>query len=333
MGAGQSFNFGFTDTLRSELAGVTLNSLHDDVDAICRSYECLANYAERFGVEPPAPRLAGFAYNHVSALGAEVVFTEDSEPNVLPIIKEPEDIDRLAEPRDYLARGVVPRRLAVFEELQKRRGDALRTIGHAFEGPVTTAVLLMGPDFFTLPYDDPQRAHRLLSFCVESACNYARAIGERLGAPVAPGPVGIPDDFAGMFGPGIFAEFVAPYWDRMYEGLEATERHLHSELLRKDHLSFLKELNIAVFDPSADQYVTTELLSRHCPVPFTARIQSWDIRDRTAEQLQSMYRELAKYSPVAISFFMGALWQEQKVLALLEVAGELAAEQPGRRGA
>ena len=329
MGKGQAFSFGLGDKLRAEVAGVTLNALHDDADAICRSYERLAPLAERLGVETGAPRLAGFAYNHVSTLGAEVVFAENSEPNVLPIIKTPADIDRLTEPPDYLRCGVVPERLATFEELKKRRADALHFIGHLFEGPVTSAELLMGQDFFTLPYDDPERAHRLLSFCVESACNYARIISERLGNSIAPGPAGIPDDFAGMFPPDMFAEFIVPYWDRMYQNLEATERHLHSELLRKDHLGFLKELNIAVFDPSADQYVTTELLSRHCPVPFTARILSWDIRDHTASELQSMYRELAKFSPAVITFYMTALEEEEKVRALLDVARELAAQQPG----
>lgn len=323
----QPYGFGFGDTLLAEVGGVPLNALHDDVDAICRCYDAIPAVAERLGVAPPRPRLAGFSYNHVSALGAEVVFAEGSEPNVLPIIREPGDIDKLRDPDDFLSAGVVPQRLRSLEKLLERRPEAAKGIGHRYEGPATTAALLMGPGFFTLPYEDPARAHGLLSFAVESALNYCKSIQARFGVPEAPGPVGIPDDFGGMFAPEIFAEFVVPYWDRMYAGLEATERHLHSELLRIEHLPFLAELNIATFDPSADQYVTPKLLREHCPVPFTGRVQSWHIRENGPKALQAMYRDIASYEPISISFYMTSLEQEEKIAALLEVARELTQEE------
>jgi len=322
---GQRFGFGFADTLVAEIAGVPLDALHHDIDAICRGYDMLGDVADRLGVECPPPRLAGFAYNHISALGAEVVFAEGSEPNVNPIIHDPRDIDLLREPEDYLSAGVVVgERLRALETLLDRRPDAVKSIGHELEGPITTAVLLMGQNFFTLPYDDPERAHRLLSFCVESASNYTRAIRERLGRSLKPELVGLPDDFAGMFPPAVFEEFVVPYWDGLYGNLEATERYLHSELLRIEHLDFLKELRIAVFDPSADQYVTPASLREHCPTPFTSRILAWDIRERSAAGLQSYYREIAEFRPVSINFYMTSLQQEEKFAALLEVARELA---------
>jgi len=110
----------------------------------------------------------------------------------------------------------------------------------------------------------------------------------------------------------------------MYKGLEATARHLHSELLHVEHLHHLAELNIATFDPSADQYVTPELLREHCPVPFTSRIQSWHIRDHSPAELQTMYRRIAACGPVSISFYMKDVAEEPKIRALLEVARELA---------
>jgi len=320
----QSYSFGLTDTLLAEVGRLPLDVLHRDVDAICRCYECIVSVAERLGVEPPCPRLAGFSYNHVSTLGAPIVFVAGSEPNVKPILHHPEDIDRLEEPGDYLASGVVPERLATLHVLRERRPDAACSIGHQYEGPVTTAMLLMGEEFVLLPWTDPERAHRLLGFCVESAVNYTRVLRAHLGEPPdEPRPIGIPDDFAGLFAPELFAEFVAPYWDRLYAALGATERHLHSELLRVEHLPFLEELGIATFDPSADQYVTPALLREHCPVPFTGRIQSWHIADNSPEQLQAMYRDIASYEPVNISFYMTALREEPKIAALLDVAREL----------
>ena len=320
----QAYGCGLTDTLLAEVGGVPLDALHRDVDAICRCYERIVPVAERLGLEPPRPRLAGFSYNHVTTLDAEVVFAEGSEPNVLPVLHEPADIDCLEEPADYLACGVVPKRLRTLEKLLERRPDAAKSIGHEYEGPVTTAMLLMGRDFLLLPYTDPERAHRLLDFCVRSAVNYTRAIRAHFGTPDGPGPVGIPDDFAGMFPPDIFAQFVVPAWDALYDGLQATERHLHSELLRVEHLPFLTELGIVTFDPSADQYVTPELLREHCPIPFTGRIQSWDIQNNTPEGLQAMYRRIAQCEPVSISFYMTFLADEPKIAALLHVARELA---------
>ena len=196
-------------------------------------------------------------------------------------------------------------------------------IGHLYEGPITTAVLLMGENFLTLPYDDPKRAHKLLSFCTESALHYAEVITGYFGESISPGPKGIPDDFAGMFSPSVFDEFIVPYWDRLYKGLKATERYLHSELLRKEHLPFLKKLDIKEFDPSADQYLTPEILRDYCPCGFTVRILSWQIDNLSAEELVKFYKKLQEYNPVSVNFFMNFLRQEEKIKRLLDVAREM----------
>lgn len=326
----QPYGFGFTDALLAEVGGVPLDALHRDVDAICLCYDKVRPVADRLGVPHPRPGLAGFAYPHVSTLGAEIVFPPGSEPKPMPTIHRPEDIDRLAEPDDYLSCGVVPERLRTLEKLLERRPDAGKGIGHTYEGPTTTAALLMGPGFFTLPYDDPKRAHRLLSFSVKSALNYARAIRKHFGHSDEPGAVGIPDDFAGMFSPSMFADFVAPYLDQMYTGQGATKRYLHSELLRKEHLHFLSKLNVAEFDPSADQYLTPEILREHCPVPFTLKVLAWHVRHKSAEKLQAMYRHWVTFEPTYIHFYLWSLQDEPKIAALLQVARELAGENANK---
>jgi len=320
---GQAFSFGFADTALAEAGCVPLKALHFDAEAICQAYESIKPVAKRLGVDPPRPRLAGFTYAPLAALGARIVFPEDSEPKPMSLINSPAEIDHLREPEDYLAADLIQKRLAVARELKKRCPEASMSIGHLVEGPVTTAVLILGPDFFTLPYDDPERAHRLLGFSVRSALNYARAISEHLGTPLRPAPRGLPDDFAGIFPPSLFEEFVVPYWERMYQGLRATERHLHSELLRVEHLPFLKRLGIAVFDPSADQYLTPAQLRASCPARFCLRIQSWHLRDLSAAELQDMYRYLASYEPQVIAFYMHSLDEEPKIRSLLEVARQM----------
>ncbi len=319
---GQPFHFGFADTLLAEAGGAPLDALHRDVDAILDCCDAAVPIAERLGVAPPRPHIAGFSYTHLSTLGAPIVFAQGSEPNVMPILHEPASVDGLKEPDEYLTCGVAPQRIAVMRELRARRPDAAMGLDHA-EGPITTAALLTGPDFFVLPYLDPERAHRLLAFVVQSCVNYNRAVAAYFGESSGPRPVGLADDFAGMFAPEIFAEFVVPYWEAYYREQQATTRSLHSELLRKEHLPFLSDLGIAVFDPSADQYVDSELLRAHCPVPFTARIQAWDIRDKSEAELCALYRRVAACEPETISFYIARLEDESKIRALLEVAREL----------
>jgi len=318
----QPYFFGMLDSLLAEAGGVPLDALHRDVDAICRAYEAIQPLADRLGIDRSRPRIAGFSYTHVSTLGCQVKFAAGSEPNVIPVIRAPEEIDALKEPKDYLGSGVAPQRLRTLDELAKRRPDAYCHLDTA-EGPLTTCALLMGPGFFMLPYEDPERAHRLLRFVVDSSLNYNRVVAERYGDETGPRTVGICDDFAGMFPPEVFAEFVVPYWEEMYARQKATERNLHSELLREEHLPFLRDLNIAVFDPSADQYVTPELLRDRCPVSFTSRIHTWHIRDNDVSALTAMYRRYAACEPHHISFYMSFLSEEEKIQGLLAVAREL----------
>lgn len=320
----QAYSFGFTDALCAKIAGVTTKSMHFDVDSIFKAFDGIIPLAQELGVDAPKPRLAGFGYPHVVSLGASVEFEE--EPKVFPFIHALEDIDRLKEPDDYLAAPLIQTRLKIAAELGRRRKDAGSTyIGHLYEGPITTAVLLMGQDFFTLVYDDPKRAHALLKFSTESALNYVKALHKHFNGnkPMAPGAHGICDDFAGMLPPSLFSEFVVAYWDRLYEGQQSTGRYLHSELLREDHLPFLVEAKIDHYDPSADQYLNPELLSRKCPCPFKTLIKSWEINDLTAEQLEKFYREIAGYKPFNISFSMDRIEQLDKIKRLLKVAREL----------
>lgn len=321
----QNYSFRFADSVIAEAGRVSLDSLHFDADAILHAYESIKPVAERLGVAAPNPSLAGFCYAPLSALGAKITFPEDSEPKPETLINSPEEIDSLEEPEDYLSAKVVQKRLRVVEELKSRCPDAGTSIGHLVEGPVTTAVLILGESFLTLPYDDPERAHRLLDFAVRTNLNYAYAITGYSGGTFTPSPRGIPDDFAGIFSPALFQQFVLPYWNAMYEGLLATKRHLHSELLRVEHLPFLDGAGIAVFDPGADQHLTPELLKEHCPIPFTILIKSWQIRHLSPGELKDLYRHLTSFEPRSISFSMERLEDEEKIAALLEIARQLQA--------
>lgn len=326
--AQQRFDFSLADSLVAEAGGVPQAALHTDVNAICHAFEAVRPIAARLGVQPPRPGLAGLAYVHASTLGAQVTIQPDApEPRIAPCIRGRQDIDLLEEPRDYLSCPLVSQRLRLVGELLERCPDARTGIGHDFEGPVTTAVLLMGPDFFLLPYEDPARARRLLALCVRSALNYRGALHGHAGQALSPGPCSLPDDFAGIFSPDKFREFVLPAWNMMYEGLSATQRSLHSELLREEHMSLLVEAQIGFYDPGVDQYLSPEALKRSCPTLFSLRIRPADVCALSAAELVGMYEHYASFSPQHIQFGLERLADEQKVVALLKVARRLA--RPG----
>jgi len=321
---GQKYHCGFLDSLLAEAGGVTMSQLHFDAPAIVRAYKAIGPLVERLGISRPQPRLAGFSYAHVAALGCPVIFPDNSEPKPDPIVATPADIDRLTEPRDYLAAPVIRRKLESLEALRALVPDASLGIGGLYEGPATTAALLMGQDFFTLPYDDPARAHALLRFCTETAIRYAHVILGRVGIRLEPGAVGIADDFAGMFPPPVFEEFVAPYWDMLYKGMGATQRSLHCELLRAEHMPFLKALAIADYDPTVNPYLSTAALAQHCPCRFESHIHAWEIYELSGDRLAAKYRDYASHHPSAIVFYMDRLRDEPKIQRLLQVARELA---------
>jgi hypothetical protein len=223
---------------------------------------------------------------------------------------------------------LIRERLSISAELKRRFPESPNFIGHLFEGPLTSAALLLGQCFLTLPYDDPPRAHRLLQFCVTSTQNYVRSLTDYFGEPISAFMAGgFPDDFAGMFGPNLFEEFVVPYWEQLYQWMNAGQRMLHSELLRVEHLPFLKQVKLDYFDPGVDQYLTPEVLRAHCPTKFQCRITEWQVRDLDAKALQMRYRYLAEFKPYSIQFELTRLQDVPKIEALLEVASELKGEE------
>ena len=66
-----------------------------DAEAICRAYDRLEKIAARLGVQPAKPHLPTFAYPHIAALGAEIVFPPNSEPKPVPLLTSAVQIDDL----------------------------------------------------------------------------------------------------------------------------------------------------------------------------------------------------------------------------------------------
>jgi hypothetical protein len=299
--------------------------MHVDVNAMIKAADAVRGLAEHLGVPAPRPHLYGLSYCQFASLGGTIINgPELKEPAAKPCLKSPSDIDHLREPDDYLACPIVQQRLELARQLKTRRPDASTHIGHDLEGPVTTAALLLGGEtFFMLPYDDPKRAHKLLDFCVKTSVNYCRALRKLQGRPFGGQSEGMPDDFGGMFSPEFFGTFVAAYWEKLYSGLGASQRFLHSELLRPEHLRWLADLKINEYDSGVDQYLPPEKVSASCPVPFTLRIWPSMVMSQSSDELVVFYRHLVSFRPTSITFHLEHMEDLPKIEALLKVARDL----------
>jgi uroporphyrinogen-III decarboxylase len=200
-------------------------------------------------------------------------------------------------------------------------------LGVGIEGPITSAKLLRGEEFFIDLYDSPKAAHRLLELMTDSYILFVRENRRRQGAPETGGGVGIADDFAGLIGPAMWPEFVAPYYRRIYEGLGAASRSHHSELLRPGHLRYLLDLGVTSFDPGQDQYLTVKSIQEVAPgLRFTWNLFTVrDMKEGTPASIKELYRQAVRDGARSV---MGELCRgtpEANIRAFIEVAREFSA--------
>jgi len=234
------------------------------------------------------PHVAVPAYAQAAVLGSTLVINDD----LVPMLTEngaPDraDIARIEIPDRYLETEVMARYVRIREEMNAIHGSPV-TMGIGLEGPVTTAKLVRGQEFFIDAYEDPSAAHALLDICTESYIRFTVEVRKFLGQPYGQG-VGIADDFSGLFSPSAYEKFVQPYHRRIYEALGKEYRSLHSELLRRDHLKFLAELKIDSFDPGQDQYLDLADLQEELEprgIPFWYNVKTVAALGGTPESLR-----------------------------------------------
>jgi len=210
------------------------------------------------------------AYVEASMLGVEVIFPEDNVPMVKgPVLKRIEDVDKL-KMKDPYKEGLMAKVIKTYKYMKKEVGDIYHVGCGGTEGPITTAVIVRGPEFFVDVYRKPEKAHQLLEIVTNVSLRLREVIEEVTGETMR--RTGIADDFAGYLTPKQYEEFVCPYYRRIYKRFGRDGRNLHSELLRKDHLQFLRQLKVSHYDPGMNPYLTVKDLVMS-GIPF-----SWNLK-------------------------------------------------------
>jgi uroporphyrinogen decarboxylase len=123
---------------------------------------------EKFGHDA----LVGFMYGavEVEAWGGEVIFRDDGPPNAgEPIVKDPDDIDRLQPPRIGDSPCLL-KVLRLIRLLKERAGPDVPVMGSVIS-PFSLPVMQLGfENYLILLHDHPERAEQLLrvneEFCV-----------------------------------------------------------------------------------------------------------------------------------------------------------------------
>jgi len=283
---------GIPPEVTTEYVGVTLGEYYRNPEVMLSTQLRAGEiFEELYGFPRRSVAPSYSAYVEASQLGAEVIFPDDNVPMVpRPVMTSAADVRRMKiiDPRRG---GLMSRMIETWRHMKDHVPEGVGVGLGGTEGPVTTAVILRGQDFFIDIFEHPREMHELLDLVVETSLLIRRTNEEVTGRPMR--STGIADDFSGVLSPEQYEEFAYPYQQRIYDAFGAEGRRMHSELLRPGHLGFLNRLGVTSYDPGCDQYLTIpDLLASIPDIPFQWNLRtSSDMLQGTPETIRTQYIE------------------------------------------
>lgn len=308
--------------VETEYAATKLGPYYSDaqaaVDTQVRARDIFRNF---YGVDIGQPGVPVPAYVGVASLGAQLVLPEDHPPMVANqgrVLGDRQAVwalrPALPEKSEWMGRYVEMR-----EEMARILGRT-PAIGSGQEGPITSAVLLRGDQFFLDVLDEPEVAHHLLGVVTQTYISFVRH-ARRLNGQEEGGGAGIADDMAGMLSPNLWPEFVVPYWERIYQELGPGRRSVHTELLHPGHLRFLSEMQINAYDPGNDQYLEVTDVA-HLVESMDVSWNLYTVRDMlngTPESIRATYERAVQAGMKIIMSELCRRTPQENVRAFVEV--------------
>lgn len=180
-----------------------------------------------------APYLGGGGLHAPGAFGAPILFLDDEPPATVPLLKRPEEIDRLEVPgpadnlNGELTRWYLEMKEAAKDASLVFNGEEFPVqvgIG-GIESPFTAAVQMVGPAFYEWLYEYPRACHLLLRKIAQANQIWEEHCRGLMATGPAP-PVKWSDaDAACQVSSQMFREFVLTYL--LEDFGEARFRHLH----------------------------------------------------------------------------------------------------------
>ena len=274
-----------------------------------------AEFGETLKLNTPAPH--PISYMHLLALGGTLDMRSGGEPNVHPFaddIDEALELAKAHEHFDYDNMKEAHDRFEMCAYLQKRfPGENVSSFsGFGHEGPVTTAVLMRGSDFYCDIYEEPEKCKELLKMLSEGAGRHANFARLKTGGKINDYAYSICDDFAALIPPDMFGEFVIPYWYTFGDTttLDKPRRFfLHCEGMTPKHLGVLADANINHFQPSVSPALT---LSDMTPWigksynEFDWLCYAFNVVNMSDEQIEKFISEALEAGACAVRTQLGA---------------------------
>ncbi len=284
------WSIGIPPEVITEYVGIKLGEYYRSPEVMLKARLEAADIFHRlYGLPKRGVGPSYSAYVEASQLGVEVIFPDDNVPMVKgPVVNSARDVHKLKilDPRKE---GLMARSIKTYRYMKEQVGDSVPVGLGGTEGPVTTAAVVRGQDFFVDILLHPKEMHKLLEIVTEVSLLIRKTIEQVTGRKMRSTSIG--DDFSGLLSPDQYEEFALPYHKIIYEEFGIEGRNLHSELLRRDHLKFLSLLGVTHYDPGCDQYLEVrDILDEIPQIPFSFNLKtSQDMMQGTPESIRTKY--------------------------------------------
>jgi uroporphyrinogen decarboxylase len=232
-----------------------------------------------------------------SAFGTRLHFSPDKTPDVTATLFHTEDIDRFA-PVNPAKDGLMPLALHLYRTQKQRIVDAGFTMPVvAARGPLCTAAFVRGVNDFLLDLaENPEAAHRLISFSTDAVIAWLRAQAEAIGESVE--GIFVLDDIAGFLSRRMYQQFAHPYLKRICDAFPPDWiKVYHNDANVKPFLADLPDTGFQVlnFSHNLDILEAHEktggrmcLMGNVSPLDLGVRGTPEQVREATGEVLRKM---------------------------------------------
>ena len=313
----------------AHIAGIKLDDYYQNADAcieVLRKGRPMAR--EVFGTEAWLPGFSTppISYGHIHCLGAGLRFPEDSEPGVRPVYASIEEgIAGLQKNINFKENELFKKYLDMYRLLKKEFPGENVSFGFSAEGPVTTAVLLRGQNFYIDLYEKPEKAKEFLDLVVKSIIGFELSVRDITGGK----GYGIADDFTSLLPPDMWKEFVIPYWDKLYTAFNVDRRILHVENLTRKHLKNLAAAGISFYNPEVSPKLTPAIIREEVDIPFDWELPAFRlISMSTGEVRQWVEETVADGVKIISTHVFKAICEDrnvEKIRAFIDTAKKMAA--------
>ena len=289
----------------TQYAGMTYRDYYSDAANTLDAQLKAADVVERrFGVGRfITPRVDSPSSTLASLLGMPVVFPEEDEVPWVdtrrPLIADPGDVAglRMGDPK---VDGSMALRWRAWQYYRSRGYEV--ALGGPDGSIVTTAGEISNNQVLTWLATDPNAARAVFGVVLRADRVLAQLNEDVAGGPAQGAYIG--DDFAGMLSPEMFREFVVPYYRAIYTG--KTQRFMHSELLRVEHLRVAKDmLDITDFHGAGAENLTLAEMREVMGHAFWAQLTPHELIELAPPQIEERIKEFAGSGAGTVQLYPG----------------------------